>query len=232
MEPTFGQIITDARDYLGDEKAGVFKTPYLKRWACRALDEMISVFGAYQLEQVKVISPAVTVAAGATSLDPAATVGLENFGEPSLVEERPALSTQKFTFVKKVDLLPQREASDKLLEYTLDGGKLQFVGATGDVEVRLHYFASGNAEALDENVTIAVDDCRNFLGAATAAMAAPGKGYTEEATRAKNAAYGPNNPNPLASLGGYLEVLVNKQLRVQQQTPVIPRMYRAGEWRR
>ncbi len=231
-QPTFGEIINDARDYLGDERAGTFKNPYLKRWACRALDEMVSVFGAYQLEQVMVISIPITVVAAATELDPAATTGLENFGEPSIVEERPALSGQKYTIVKKVDLLPQREASDKLIEYTLNQGKLQFVGATGNIEVRLHYYASGNAEALDEETAIAVDDCRNFLAAATAAKAGPGKGYTEEAKLAAAAAYGPNNPNPLASLGGFLEVLVNKRLRVQQQSPVIPRMYRAGEWRR
>src|SRR6267142_1744748 len=121
MEPTFGTIINDARDYLGDEKGGTFRTPYLKRWACRALDEMISVFGAYQLPQVLVISIPITVAAAATELDPAATTGLSNFGEPALVEERPALSGQKYTTVKPVDLLPQREASDKLLEYTLNG---------------------------------------------------------------------------------------------------------------
>lgn len=231
MTPTFGQIINDAKGHLGDERGAVFKTDYLKRHACRVVDEMTSVFGAYQLPAVMVISQVITLTAGTAELDPA-VVGLDNFGEPALVEERPAGSNQQFTEVKLRLLLPQRDPADKLLEFTFNGSKLQFVPATGNVELRLHSFNSGNAESLDENVVIAVDDCRNFLGAATAAKAGPGKGYTQESANAAALAYGPNNPNPLAILGGYLELLVNKQLRILQQSPTIPRMYRAGEWRR
>lgn len=232
MQPTFGAIINDARDYLGDEKGSVFKTAYLMRWLCRALDEMATVFGAYQLPSVIVISAPITVAAGTDELDPADTVGLENLSEPQFLEERTSGSGDKYIPIQMVDVLPQRDPSDKLRQYTFRGGKFQFVAASADVELRAHYFSSGNYGEADKDAVIAVDDCRNFLAAATAAKAAPGKGYTEEANRAKTDAYGANNINPLAILGGYLEVLVNKQLRVLQQTPIQPAMYRAGQFRR
>jgi len=195
---------------------------------------MQDVFKNFQLPDALVVPATFTVAAGTTTFDPQAQTQLAGFGDPRLFEERASGSSDKFTRVRLVDILPQPDPaapSDKFYFYTFHQEKVQVNAAAGDIEVRFTYYASGNAELLDETVTIAVDDCLNFLAAATAAKAAPGKGYTDEAARAKTDAYGANNPNPLANPGGYLQALVDSKLRILQQSPVVPPMYRAGQFR-
>lgn len=228
-------VLNTARDYLGDERGSVFKTPYLLRWARRAYDEMADVFKNYQLPEALVVAPTFVVTAGTASIDPSVTTELTGFGDPRLFEERASGSTDRFTPVLLRDILPQVDPSagqDKFYYYTFHQGKFQMNAANQNIEARFTFYASGAAESLDETVTIAVDDCLNFLAAATAAKAAPGKGYTQEAARAATDAYGANNPNPLANPGGYLQALVDSKLRILQQSPVIPPMYRAGQFRR
>ncbi len=240
MYPTFGQIVKVAAGHLGDEGQRAFKNPFLILWARRAYDEMVSVFKMYQLPDALVISAPFVISAAAPSSDQGATISfnpanqaeLAGFGEPSLFEERQNLSTDPYTEVKQVGVIPQREQSDKIREYALSDGLIIMKGATVDVQVRMHFYASGNGEALADNATIAVDDCLNFLGAATAAKAGGGKGYAQEAEASKSVAYGANNSNPLAIPGGYLQALIDPKLRVMQQTPCVPPLYRAGMFRR
>lgn len=229
MYPNFAQVIILTRDILG-APVSVFPDSLLLRWARRVSDELVSVFKMHQLPDVLVIPAPFTVNNGDTSID-LATAGWSDFGDIQLLEERPSGSSDAYTPMRRVDELSQRDPTDKIREYTNRDGGIQFVTPSGSVEIRAHYFASGNAEALTDTATIAVDDALNFLGHATAAKAGPGKGYTVEAQEAKTAAYGPNNPNPLAILGGYLQALVEPRSRVQQQTPVVPARYRAGGFR-
>lgn len=229
MQPTLAQVIDVARTYLGAPQS-VFPDEYLLKWARRSYDEMVSVFKNHQLEEVQVISTAVTVTAGATEVD-MVTEGFNDFGDPYLIEERPTGSSEDYSEMTPVKVLPQREPLEKLYEYTRRQGNIQFVAATQDTDIRFHYYGSGNAEGLDETDTIAVDDCLNFLGAVTAAKAGPGKGYTTEAKEARDAAYGVDNRNPLAIVGGYLQALVESRQRQQQRTPTQPPMYEAGAWR-
>ncbi len=196
---------------------------------------MVDVFKNYQLPDVLVVPATFVVAAGTIMFDPSQETQLAGFGDPRLLEERVNGTSDRFTPVKLADILPQVDPAaqpDKFYFYTFHQEKVQVNAASNDIEVRFTYYASGNAELLDETVTIAVDDCLNFLAAATAAKAAPGKGYTDEAARAKTDAYGANNPNPLANPGGYLQALVDSKLRLLQQSPVVPPMYRAGQFRR
>lgn len=229
-----------ARLYLGDEGGRVFKDTFLLAWARRAYDEMVSVFKAYQLPDARMISAPFVIPAAATSADQGATISfnpmnqaeLAGFGEPELFEERQNLSTDPYTEVRQVTVIPQRDQSDKIREYALSEGLIIMKGCTVDTQVRMTFYASGNGEAFADNATIAVDDCLNFLQSATAAKAGGGKGYVEEAEDAKTAAYGKNNSNPLAILGGYLQAMVDPKMRVMQQTPVVPPLYRAGMFRR
>lgn len=227
MQPTFGQVIDIARSLHLGAPQSVFPDDVMLKAAKRAVDELTSVFKHHQLPDTKIISSPITVAAGSVELD-TTDEGLSDFGSIIKLEERPSGSTEQYVEVRVVEELPQRDATATLNECTVRQGKFQFVGASADVDVRIHYYASGAAENLDQDATIAIDDSLNFLAAATAAKAGKGKGYTVEAKEARDEAYGADNRTPLTFLGGYLQQLVEPLCRVQQQTPVVPAMYRAG----
>ncbi len=208
----------------------MFSDTYMLGHVAAAYEEMESVFKTHQLPDVKVVGTPKTVTSSDVSIDPVAA-GWTNFGDIELLEERSTGSTDAYTPMRLVDILSQRDPTDKIREYTHNQGLIQFVSPTGSVDVRAHYFTSGNGSTLSTGSTILVDDCLNFLAAAAAASAGGPKGYTQEAQDARNKAYGPNNPNPLAILGGYLQALVESKLRVEQQAPVSPSRYRAGGFR-
>lgn len=230
MEPLVSQVVTRARNnYLG-AGVSVFSDPYMLGHVQAAFEEMESVFKTHQLPDVMVITAPYHVNGGDGGIDPVAA-GWTGFGDIELLEERIAGSTDAYTPMRLVDILSQRDSSDKIREYTHNQGQIQFVAPIAAVDVRAHYFSSGNGSTLVSGSTILVDDCLNFLAAAAAASAGGPKGYTEEAQDARNKAYGPNNPNPLAILGGSLQALVESKLRVLQQTPVVPSRYRAGGFR-
>lgn len=226
MQPNFAQIIDSARSvYLGAPQS-VFSDDHMLKAAKLVVDELTTVFRHHQIPQVLLISSPTTIAAGTTELNPA-DESIDNFGDIYMLEERPADSSGDFEEMFRVDVLPQREQTSTLSQFTIRQGKIQFVGATQDVQIRIHYYASGAAQELEQEAQIAVDDSLNFLAAATAAKAGPSKGYTTEASEARAQAYGPGR-NPLSELGGYLQQLVETQLRTLQQTPVQPKMYSAG----
>lgn len=231
MEPLVSQVVTRARNnYLG-AGVSVFSDAYMLGHVQQAFDEMLSVFKSHQIPDDLLVTPFPFVAVpGTTELDPVVAVW-SGFGDLQLLEERSTGSADAYTPMTLVDILSQRDPSDKLREYTHREGKIQFVAAIGSVDIRAHYFASGNGLSLVAGSTVPYDDSLNFLAASAAAKAGGPKGYTEEASDARTAAYGPNNPNPLATLGGYLQLLVESKLRVLQQTPVVPSRYRAGGFR-
>lgn len=226
MQPTFGQIFTLALGFLGDERGQVFKAPLLRLFANAALNELNSVLRTNQLPEALVIAAPVVLTAGVMSLDPV-VANLYGFSEPKRVEERPNGTSQLYTDVDRVDTLPQGLPGPSLGVYTNNSGQFQFIGATQDIQLRFSYFASGNAEALSDTATLAIDDSLNFVAAATAALAGNAKGYTSEAAAARVAAYG-ESPNPLEIHGGYLGQLISPMIRVQQQAPIQAPRYRAG----
>lgn len=227
MQPTFGQIIDTARTLHLGAPASVFPDDLMLKAAKRAVDELTSVFAKFQLPAVHIISTPIPLPAGDTELV-VEDEGMTDFGPIIRVEERPVSSTDPYTPLSRVDILPQRAPESLLREYTERGANLQFIGATQDISLRIHYHASGASEFMEQTDTVAVPGALNFLAAATAAIAGPAKGYTTEAKEAADRAYGPGNRNPAAVLGGYLELLTVPKIRALQKTPIAPRMFRAG----
>lgn len=233
-QPTFGQIINDARVYLGDPSGGKYTNAYLLPRARMAVNRMLSVFNNNQLPQVSLIA-VTTLPAGQSEIDPSTVPVLANLNTIEYLEERPTDgSTQLWTEVIMQDVLPQpypAQATNVLGYYTNRGGKFQFNPASSDVDLRFTFFASGNADVADETVAINVDDCRNFLAFATGELAGIGKGDVTEAQFCRGQAYGENNKDPLNLLGGELAILVNNRLRVTQRSQIISPRYRAGAGR-
>jgi hypothetical protein len=90
----------------------------------------------------------------------------------------------------------------------------QFRGATVPTELRITYNASGTAPT-NPTTTIGIDNCRDFLGYATAANAARSKGWWDQYERLHMRAYG-NQENPD---DGLLDIFWRGQVMMNQRGP-------------
>lgn len=231
-QPTISQITTLARSILGDRSAQVFTDAMLLPFVQLKVMELNSVMRQFQLPDVKFIAAPYTLPAGTTSLAPA-TAGWTNFGEISMLEERAAGSSEAYREMDLVEVLDQRAQSAALGQYTLNSGMFGFIGATGDRQLRLHYFMSTDGLALVVGSTIAIDDSLPFLAHATVAAAGLSAGHDgPEVRSARDMAYGAGNRNPLSVLGGYLQVLVDTEIQKLQHMPLQAPRFEAGRRRR
>lgn len=229
---TVSQVIALCRSILNDRSAQVFTDTYLLPFVQMKVMELNSVFRLNQLPDAKMIGAPYTLTAGTTSLAPA-TAGWTNLGEIDFLEERTAGSADKYEPLDMVEVLDQRAPSLKLDQFTFNREAFGFIGATGNRELRLHYFMSADGLALVGASTIAVDDAANFLAHATAAAAGPPNGHDgPEVSMARDAAYGAGNRNPLVILGGYLQALVDTETQKLQQMPVQMPRFASGRRRR
>jgi hypothetical protein len=123
-------------------------------------------------------------------------------------------STDKFVPMDFIDSLTDRDISDKLRDVVWEENVLKFRGATQAVQIRVTYIASGNPPQGTSTV-IGIDDCLNFLGCYTAAIAAGAKTWNSIADRLGRLALG-TTPERDGS-GGYLRDFTNSQVKKMQR---------------
>lgn len=163
---------------------------------------------------------------GVTEMTPA-DFGIEDFGDYIFMRERAFGSTNKFIEMVPVDVLSQREPTNRLIEYNWRNNTFYFIGATQNIEIQLKYDSSGHAPT-DDTVQIGVDASLNFL--ANYAVSASGalKGYDQTAADCRALAVGPKFNT--GQIGGMLFDLVNPLVRSRQKVQIAPLPYQA--WRR
>src|SRR6185436_14205879 len=122
-----------------------------------------------------------------------------------------------FTEVFPVDLMAALDGAPgpTLGNYLWANGRLTFRGATGNVQLRMTYYASGTAP-ISPNYTIWIDNCRDFLSTATAANAAQAKQWFPMAERLRNKAYGdPMHPQE----DSLIDLFYRSQVMADQRGP-------------
>ena len=110
--------------------------------------------------------------------------------------------------------MTDRDISDSLCDYVWEENVFKFRGSSQTVQLRVTYIASGNAPTVTSQV-IGLDNCLNFLGAYTAAMAAASKGWTTISERLERLALGSGEK---VGSGGYLRDFMNIQVKKMQRT--------------
>lgn len=132
-------------------------------------------------------------------------------------------SADKFTDLKAVTRLDERDISDRLLDYVWEESVFRFRGASATRQLRVTYIASGNPPT-NTSTNLAIDDCLNFLGCRTAGLAAMAKGWNTMADRLNKMALGermdPYDP------GGFLRSFIHLQVLNLQR-----KQYRRGPFR-
>lgn len=143
-------------------------------------------------------------------------------------------NNQSFTEVFPADFLGALDGSPQqtLGNYVWQNNKLTFRGATGNVELRICYYASGTAP-VNPNYVIQIDDCRDFLAAATASAAAFANGWSGRAEELRNKAYGdPSHPEEQSLIDLFFarQVLAAQRGPARRQRPFRDRRYKWGAY--
>jgi hypothetical protein len=123
-------------------------------------------------------------------------------------------SSTKFTEMDALDSLTDRDISDALRDYTWEENVFKFRGCTQPVQLRVQYVASGTPPT-NTSTTIGVDNCLNFLGCYTAALAAGSKGWDSMFNKLNILALGQGTRD---GSGGFLRDFTNIQVKKMQRT--------------
>ena len=228
MKKTVGEIKQISRALLGEAPVGgsVFDDTTLQPFFGLAFEEMHGEMIRNQLPGVEVVDTA-TISASVVELDPFVTESW-SVGEIKEVEERLDGSNEKYTPVRPVDKLSQRESANRLQVYEWRGEKMHFVAATTDRQIRVTFLSSGAAPTLGSTV-INIDDAQSFLAYRTAALAGRSKGH-EDRTLDIEA----RGSDPDRRPGGALHRLLQPMVRSLQKDPIRRTRYiaGAGHWSR
>jgi hypothetical protein len=167
----------------------------------------------------KLTSPAITIAAGVTTITFATTPALPaDLIEPFSVYERTPGSSEDFAEMRKVDYLENRRTQLNSLEsWTWQGQAINFIGASTSREIKIEYLADTLGTITDSSTVINVLNAQNFLAFRTAALCCEFIG---------------ENPNRAASLNamasGTLDRVLNITIKNRQGMPARRRPFMAA----
>lgn len=162
-------VCDDARLYLNDTAAQLFTNTILIPFVKRAYDEM-QLF--IEIDQIPVgyEIAAKTVTAGLVVKTPA-DFSLTDVLVPEYLEERLSGSSDPYSPMNRRSPLPQRNQSGSLDDWDWREEAFQFVGATTDRQINIHYWKSLAALSVAGD-TVPIANARQHLGYRVAALAA------------------------------------------------------------
>jgi hypothetical protein len=226
--PTVAQIQTDFGILLDDPNQVRFTPALFTVGFQQAFDSLFNTLLNSQAPILQIIvnasSPVIganmIIAPNTLSFNPVAA-GIVDMADYVRLEERTANSTEKFTDMTSWDQLPQRSATDRLIDYVFRLDTFFFVGATIARELQLTYDSAGIAPA---SGSIMVDGSRTFLAKASAAAVGGILGLDELAARYRIEAYG-SRYDQTGVPGGELLRIVAPRVRSEQHTPMAIKPY-------
>ncbi len=219
MIPTVEQVKTRMRALLDDDAGAVFTDAVFTEAFGEAYDALFNAFLNHQCPRIEIIA-SVTITPGETSLVP--STEWPDFSSFKLLEERALGSTNKFTPLQQWDKLPQRDPTDRILDFVWRYDTFYFVGVTAATELRVTYDSSGTAPSTG---SINVDGCLTFLAKYAAGVAGPRKGYEELANRYFADALGPRYQQGV--IGGELWRIIQPRVVEMQHVQLAQRPYSA-----
>lgn len=122
--------------------------------------------------------------------------------------------TERFTEVAEADRVYDDTPISQLLTYRWEESKFKFRGATTARQLRITYVATGAAPTITSTV-LGFDNCKAFLAARTAGLAAHAKGWYQMAQDLSTQALGPNLYAD--GSGGHLYTFLNNQVKLLQR---------------
>jgi hypothetical protein len=169
-----GDVFNGVRSLLNDQNNTVFTNTVQLEYYKIAFQELQEECEDYNIPVTNKTSEAIEITAGITDLGGPTGPALPN----DLIEvielwERPAGTDNNFMLMRRLQFLPKTEQQTAYLEvYSWMEEYLHFLGATGDIEVKIDYIAANIGTAIDANSIVKVSNAVNFLKYKTAALCA------------------------------------------------------------
>jgi hypothetical protein len=209
-QPLVSDILNDSRQLLSDTEVGggeVFTDAVLLAHFQIAFRELYDALALAGIPRSKVIA---TVTINSFVATPAA-LGLLDFESPIELRESAGI-------IYPVQSPPVTDGGPTLRQYCYENGTLFFLGA-GPQSVRIRYFQAAPAAPTTTGVTIAVDNCQNFLIFRTAGLAAATKGMTDLATLWNAMAVGKSDGSSPGFIAGLTSAAEKARKKMQAQRP-------------
>ena len=222
--PSRLNVKTRFRAILDDPNGLVWlDSPYFSEGFTEAYDALFNALLNSQAPRLELIVDGIHIIPGTKSWNPATDGGITDLADYVRIEERPFGSVQKFTEMYSWDQLPQRDPTDRIVDYVYRFDTFYFVGVTSDRELRITYESSGTAPAADGTI-ITVDGSLSFLAKAAVAAVAKSKGRDELGAQCRKEAYGPRYDDTGVP-GGELLRIIAPRVRAEQKTPMAIKPY-------
>lgn len=226
-----GDIFSKARFFLNDTEGDQYTDEVLLPALQIAYTDLRMECEDNNIPFTNITSAWITIPAGVKNIGgnggPALPIDLVEIVE---MYERIAGTTNDGMLMRRRNFLPKTEFETTYLGvYTWQGQVVYFIGATGDIEVKIDYVSQNLNDIIDENTQIRIYNCCSFLWYRTAALAAGFIGENETRAAELN-----------SNAGNAIDTMVNIGVKNQQSNPVRRRPfmsnyrqsgYNGGGWR-
>lgn len=220
MIPTVEQIKTRFRVLLDDPNGYSYTDAVFSEAFGAAYDALFNALLVYQCDRIRIVA-STQIAPLTTSFAPSSA--FSDFAEFDEVEERLYGSNDKFVTLAQWDKLPQRDMTDRLLDFEWRFDTFYFVGSTTARELRITYESSGSAPS---SGSINLDGCLTFLACFAVGVAGPLKGDDELAATNMVRAVGQKYDQGV--IGGELWRIIQPRVRERQHVQLAPKPYSAS----
>jgi len=202
-----GDIYDGSRALLNDLSGAVFTDIVQRPFLVMAYEEIRQECQNYNIPITNKTSVAITIPQGQKDIGGPTGPALPNdMIEPMECWEIPAGTNNDYMLMRRLNFLPKTAILTAYLEvWSWQEQIIKFLGANGDIQVKLDYVSIGMPDIVDENSIIKLTNAVNFLKAKTAAFCAMFIGENE--TRAQVL-------NELSEQ--YKDVLLNIKIKSQQ----------------
>lgn len=174
MNPKAGEVFSGVRALLNDNLGAVYNNAVILPYFQIALEELRQDCEDYSIPITNKTSAAITISQGITDIGgPNGPALPDDLIEPLECWEIVAGTNSDYMLMVRKDFLPKTSTLTAYLEvYTWAEQYIHFLGANGDIQVKIDYIASNFGAVKNENSIIKVSNAVNYLKYRSAAMCA------------------------------------------------------------
>lgn len=172
MSVKVGDIFNGVRAILNDQDNAVYTNAVQLEYFKLAYEEIRQACEDHNIPITNKTSAAITIEAGITDIGgPTGPALPEDLIEVLECWEVAADTSSDYMLMRRLQFLPKTSVLTSYLEvYQWAGQYIHFLGANGDIQVKIDYVATGMPDITDENSLIKLKNAINFLKFKTAAI--------------------------------------------------------------
>jgi hypothetical protein len=169
---TAQDIYDQARFFMNDSDADVYTNSVLRPGLNIALDMLRQEMETNNIAVTHETSAEIEIEAGVTEIGSDGGPALPNdFLSPTELWEKQTGSNQDYMIMKRRDFLPKTAVLTSYLQWwSYQNQKIKFLGANGNVSIKIDYIAHRIFDVISENKTFSLINSKLFLSSKTASL--------------------------------------------------------------